>query len=331
MDEIESAACGGSACTVSNKMDEYSARVSELLRSSTAGATRSAYKSQLKLFLAWCDEAGVRSFPADPAVVASYIAALDRKGASVSTVLQAMAAISAAHRAKGLVAPTESMLVRKILLGYKREHGTAQRKKDAATVDVIRLMLDALSGDGSVKAVRDMAIISLGFAGAFRRSELSALNVSNMSWNVRNGIELLLVNVARSKTDPEGAGIIKAIFPARKERYSPTALMKQWLAAAPASDGAPLFREIRRGGYVTDRRLSGQSIGIIVKGAASRAGLSLDISAHSLRSGFVTTAIRQGKSERSIMNQTGHRSVIVLREYFRREDAIEDNAANGVI
>ena len=73
---------------------------------------------------------------------------------------------------------------------------------------------------------------------------------------------------------------------------------------------------------MTDERLTPQSVRLIVKHTAAKAGLSLDLTAHSLRSGFVTTAIRQGKTERSIMNQTGHRSTQVLREYFLREDAI---------
>ena len=74
-----------------------------------------------------------------------------------------------------------------------------------------------------------------------------------------------------------------------------------------------------------------QTCALPILRAASTAGLSLDLSAHSLRIGFVTTAIRQGKTERSIMNQTGHRSVQTLRGYFHREDAIEDNAARELM
>ena len=93
----------------------------------------------------------------------------------------------------------------------------------------------------------------------------------------------------------------------------------------------PLFRRVLKSGQVTDERLSAQSMRLVVLQAASAAGLSLDLSAHSLRIGFVTTAIRQGKTERAIMNQTGHRSVQTLRGYFHREDAIEDNAAKGIM
>ena len=143
--------------------------------------------------------------------------------------------------------------------------------------------------------------------------------------------EVLLVEVRRSKTDQEGQGMVKAIFPGREDDTSPTALLKRWLVMLGNPTDGPLFREVIKGGRITDKRLNAQSIRLIVKQAADATGLTLDLSAHSLRSGFVTTAIRQGKTERSIMNQTGHRSSQTLRGYFQREDAIEDNAAKDLM
>ena len=192
------------------------------------------------------------------------------------------------------------------------------------------MLLAATARDDSPKNIRDAAIISLGFAGAFRRSELSALDIEDLKWTVRNGEEVLILNVRRSKTDQEAQGMQKAIFPGRDEAASPTALLKRWLSLVEPQEG-PLFRRVLKSGQVTDERLSAQSMRLVVLQAASTAGLSLDLSAHSLRIGFVTTAIRQGKTERSIMNQTGHRSVQTLREYFRREDALEDNAARELM
>ena len=247
-----------------------------------------------------------------------------------ATVEQILAAIAAAHRAEGISSPTDSLLVKKTLKGYRREHGTAPCKKDAATVEVVRMLLATTALDDSPKNIRDAAIISLGFAGAFRRSELSALNIEDLKWTVRNDEEILIINVLRSKTDQEGQGMQKAIFPGRDEAASPTSLLKRWLSLVELQEG-PLFRRVLKSGQITGKRLSAQSMRLVVLQAASAARLSLDLSAHSLRSGFVTTAIRQGKTERSIMNQTGHRSVQTLRGYFRREDAIEDNAAKELM
>ena len=259
--------------------------------------------------------------------VAAYVAYLSDTGASCSTVGQTMAAISAAHKAEGLPSPSDSLLIKKLIKGYRREHGTAPQRKDAATVDIIRALLAVTMRGNSTKSIRDAAIIALGFAGAFRRSELSALNMDDLRWTLRDNEEVLLVEVRRSKTDQEGHGMVKAIFPGREEDTSPTALLKRWLTMLGNPIDGPLFREVLKGGRITDKRLNAQSIRLIVKQAADATGLTLDLSAHSLRSGFVTTAIRQGKTERSIMNQTGHRSSQTLRGYFQREDAIEDNAA----
>ena len=302
----------------------------QLLRAAVAPETRRAYASRLKRFFAWCLTEGVSTaFPTSPEVLAAYVASLANSGAAPATVEQILAAIAAAHRAEGISSPTETLLVKKTLKGYRREHGAAPKKKDAATVEVVRMLLDATRGD-TTKGIRDAAILALGFAGAFRRSELSALDIADLKWTVRGSEEVLVINVRRSKTDQEAQGMQKAIFPGRDETTSPTSLLKRWLSLVEPQEG-PLFRRVLKSGQVTDERLSAQSMRLVVLQAASAAGLSLDLSAHSLRIGFVTTAIRQGKTERSIMNQTGHRSVQTLRDYFRREDALEDNAARDIM
>ena len=309
-----------------NDKSVYRETVHRLLRASVAPETRRAYSSRLKRFFSWCEDEGVPAFPTSPEVLAAYVAHLADQGASCSTVGQTMSAISAAHKAEGLPSPTDSLLIKKLVKGYRREHGIAPQRKDAATVDIIRALLVTLQ-DNSTKAIRDAAIIALGFAGAFRRSELSALNMDDLKWTLRDDEEVLLVEVRRSKTDQEGQGMVKAIFPGKDEDTSPTALLKRWMSLTGNPTSGPLFREVLKGGRITDKRLNAQSIRLIVKRAADATGLTLDLSAHSLRSGFVTTAIRQGKTERSIMNQTGHRSSQTLRGYFQREDAIDEYSA----
>ena len=173
-------------------------------------------------------------------------------------------------------------IIKKLVKGYRREHGIAPQRKDAATVDIIRALLVTLQ-DNSTKAIRDAAIIALGFAGAFRRSELSALNMDDLKWTLRDDEEVLLVEVRRSKTDQEGQGMVKAIFPGKEKDTSPTALLKRWLALLGNPTSGPLFREVLKGGRVTEKRLNAQSIRLIVKQAAAATGLTLDLSAHSLR------------------------------------------------
>ena len=176
----------------------YQERVRQLLRAAVAPETRRAYASRLKRFFAWCLTKGVSTaFPTSPEVLAAYVASLADSGAAPATVEQILAAIAAAHRAEGIPSPTETLLVKKTRKGYRREHGAAPKKKDAATVEVVRMLLAATVRDDSPKNIRDAAIISLGFAGAFRRSELSALDIADLKWTVRSSEEILILNVRR--------------------------------------------------------------------------------------------------------------------------------------
>ena len=133
-----------------------------------------------------------------------------------------------------------------------------------------------------------------------------SINIENLKWSFRDNQEILIIDVLKSKTDQEAHGMLKAIFPSYDESISPLSLLKHWLFISNISSGA-LFRRILRGSQITNQRITSQSIRLIIKATASVAGLSLNLSAHNLRSGFVTTAIRQEKTERSIMNQTGHK------------------------
>jgi len=310
--------------------DKYRDGLRELLEAATAPGTRRVYRGKLKLFLAWCQSEGLSALPAAPETVAAYVLALAQRGVSCSTVSLALAAISAAHRAAGLESPTTALIVSKAAKGYRRTHGVAVHKATAATGEIVKKMIWALmNADQKLRNLRDVALLSVGFAGAFRRSELVALDVEDLSWDMRDGREVVLATIRRSKTDQEGQGMTKAIFATEDAQSSPTLLLRRWLDAAGISAG-PVFRRVRKGGQVQETRLDDQTVRAAIRRAASLAGLSMELSAHSLRSGFVTSAIRRGESERAIMNQTGHRSSAVMRGYYERENALEDNAGKNI-
>ena len=123
--------------------------------------------------------------------------------------------------------------------------------------------------------------------------------------------------------------MVKAIFTSRKKTLDPIAALNEWTTAAGITSGA-LFRRVRRGDRPTEERITGQSVALILKKAAAAAGVDLDISGHSLRSGFITSALLCGSSERSVMNQSGHRSTTVMRGYLQRANALLDNAAESL-
>ena len=310
--------------------EKYRATLHRLLEASTAKATRRAYRGQLKRFADWCGTNGLSPLPATPEAVAAYISFLAEEGKGNATVEQAMAAISAAHRVTGLPSPTKDLSVQKTARGFRREFGTAPQKSPAATADYVKKMLTALETSGTLLDVRDAALLAVGFAGGFRRSELVALNVEDLSWEIEDGCECCVISIRKSKTDQEGHGMEKAVFAEADPCFSPVSLLRRWLEQGAISDG-PVFRRIRRGGHVQEMRVSDQVVTNTVRRAAKLAGLAVNFTAHSLRSGFVTTCVRQGKTPDEISVQTGHRSLGVLMEYYQRRNVRERNGARGIL
>ena len=177
------------------------------------------------------------------------------------------------------------------------------------------------------RGIRDRALLLLGFAGAFRRSELVGLDVSDVVF-VHRGLE---VSLQRSKTDQEAAGRKLVILPGIHPGTCPVLAVRAWLHVAAITDG-PLFRAVgRRREGVAATRLCEKVVADVVKRAANAAGLDEDrFAGHSLRAGFVTSAARAGKSERTIMAMSGHRSTAILRRYVRDVGVFDDNAGDGL-
>jgi integrase len=212
-------------------------------------------------------------------------------------------------------------MVRNTLKGIRRTIGTAPTPKAAALTDQIRTMVDA-ADDGTIGA-RDRALILLGFAGAFRRSELVALDIDDCVF----GKDGLTVTLWRSKTDQDGAGRKIGIPYGSNPETCPVRTIQAWIEEAALSGGA-LFRSINRHGQVQLARLSGIDVARVVKKLALRAGLDATAYAgHSLRAGHATSAAIAGASERSIMKQTGHRSVQMVRRYIRDGSLFRENSA----
>jgi integrase len=179
------------------------------------------------------------------------------------------------------------------------------------------------TGDG-LKAIRDRAILLLGFAGAFRRSELVALDVEDVA-ECETGLR---ITIRHSKTDQEGEGATIAIV--RGSIACPVEALKAWRDAAGITTG-PLFRSIRKGGKVGER-LSAQSIADCVKKHAEKVGLDPALFAgHSLRAGFLTSAAKRGASIFKMMDQSRHRSVDTLRGYVRDAEIFKDHAGAGLL
>jgi integrase len=305
-------------------LGEIGARAAELARTSRSAATERAYRSDWADFAAWCRDAGLVDLPAEATTVGAYLA--DRADRlKVATLNRRIAAITAAHRMAGQGFDGGHPAIERVLAGIRRRYGTRPSAKTALLTEDLRRIVRALPA--SVAGLRDKAVLLVGFAGAFRRSELVAIDIRDLSLSEAG----LVITIRRSKTDQEGAGREVGI-PRSRKVTCPVAALEAWLQASAGderNEQSPVFRAIDHGRLA--ERLSGQAVAEIVKRAAQRVGLDpAKFAGHSLRSGFATSAARGGADLAFIMQQTGHRSADVARRYVQTGRLLDNPASRAV-
>lgn len=302
---------------------ETAERAREYASHSKAENTKRAYRADFADFTEWCRAAGLEMLPATPQTVGLYLS--DRAGTyKVATLQRRLTAISQAHRIAGHHLDTRHPAIRDVWAGIRRVHGTAQQQKAPAVMEDIRAMT-ALIPD-SLKGARDRALLLIGFAGAFRRSELVSLTVEDIA----TGREGLTIMLRRSKTDQEGQGVKIAIPYGSNLDTCPVRAYAGWLEASGIVSG-PVFRHVNAHGHIASRHLADKSVALIVKRYAAAAGMDpARYAGHSLRAGLATAAAQANVSERKIMDQTRHKSVAMVRRYIRDGDLFRDNAAGRV-
>jgi integrase len=301
----------------------------DFMGEASAPATRRAYASDWRSFAAWGAGFGFEVMPASTATLVLYLSHLASSGKKVSTIVRAKAAISVAHDIAKEANPTHAPEVKRALKGIRRSIGVAPEKKKALLGDdierLVRLALATKAAGAkqtpSVRGFRDAALLSLGFAGGFRRSELVAIHVEHLDFQP----EGVVVFIPKSKTDQEGVGRRLGVPHALT-----VDLLKRWLELAGIKAG-PVFRAVHVDDSVSTRGLSSDAVAEIVKKYAVLAGLDPKrFAGHSLRRGFITHTIREGKNERDIMRQTGHKSTNVFRGYVEEASVFIDNAAKDL-
>jgi integrase len=293
-------------------------RVAGYVADSLADNSRRAYLSDLVHFEGWGG-----GIPASDALVASYLAA-HAEMLSVATLIRRLASISKAHEGRGIANPVRHELVKATLRGIKRRRGTAQREAKPLLRDDLFAVLDAMGN--ALKDARDRALLLIGFAGGFRRSELVGIDIDAVGF-VRQGA---IVTVPRSKTDQLGAGR-KVGIPVGRTHHCPIAALEAWIARAGLTEGA-VFRPIDRHGRMEHVRLSGEAVSLVIKERLAAAGIDpTRYSGHSLRAGLATSAAQAGVSTFKIRAQTGHASDAMLSRYIRDGQLFTDNAAGALL
>lgn len=311
-----------------------------------APSTRKVYLRHWDAFAAWCDEDGRTPLPAMTETVQDFALSQGADGLAISTIRGRLAAVGFFHRENDFSDPTASETIENTMERLARRFGSPAEKKKALRSDDIADMVRALPGspegsapDGDrsgtadarrLRGIRDRALILVGFAGAFRRSELAGMEVSWLSFNPK-GFE---VEIPRSKGDAEGEGQIVGISRGESVDLCPVRALRRWMdAAVPTGiEEGPIFRSVPNHGIVApDERaepISGQAVADAVKRAADNVGLDTEkISGHSLRRGHLTTAARNGAELVDLQRQARHADPRTTAEYVEDANRMETNTS----
>lgn len=318
--------------SIETSIDELMHSAVENASERKADNTRTAYDRDMNHLRQFCSEAGLQALPAEPATVALYVEYCRKlcKAGSMrpATVARRLAGIGHAHKSSGYENPARHKSVRVQLQNLKRDFGTVVSQPGAILANDVRSMIDATPGD-TLQGIRDRALLLLGWYGALRRSELAGLDLADLALDA-DGVVLTLKN---AKTDKDRAGQVVGIARVAGSPYCPVTALERYLDELDAHgiNSGRVFRSIRApfGKAATVRTsISGRGVNLIVKAAASRAGLNPDeYGAHSLRSGHITEAYRRRIPEHDIMRTSRHKTLAVLRGYEQAANVYQGSAA----
>ena len=284
------------------------------LKSSKAANTLRAYKADFSDFSLFCQQNGLVSMPSDPKIITLYLTHL-AKSSKFSTLKRRLASISVIHKLNGHYLDTKHPIITENLLGIRRVKGTYQKAKKPILINDLKLIINAINHDKNKKnKLENKALLLVGFAGGFRRSELVSLEHDDIEF-VTEGVKIF---VRRSKTDQSGEGMTKGIPYFTNTEYCPVTSLRNWTKN----------KEIKSG-KIFD--MSDKNVSLIIKKYAALAGLDQSkYSGHSLRSGFATSTAELGAEERSIMAMTGHKTTQMVRRYIKEANLFKNNALNKI-
>lgn len=286
---------------------ERAERVRRYVDASSSPNTQRAYATDWRKFVEYCRVHGYQALPAMPETVVDYLTRLADEGLKASTIERSRAAIAYGHQ--GHTNPCADDRVKVAMKGIRRKLGIRATPKAALPTDDLALIVAMLPDD--LRGLRDRALLLMGWQGAFRRSELVALNVDDIDTHGGK----MTITIRKSKTDQDGAGLYKVLPELADKSICPVAAYRAWLSAADIRSGA-VFRSIDRWGHTRDGHMDAGEVARIVKRSCQLASIDPQrFAGHSLRSGFVTAASDAGASDSDIMEQTGHKSSATLKRY----------------
>jgi site-specific recombinase XerD len=329
------------------ELQESLGRLEEFAAQAQSENTTRAYAADLEDFRHWCGRMDREWMPATPDTVGLYLGARAEE-LSLATLERRLAAIASVHKEEGHESPASVAEgpLRKIWKGIVRDKTRRQDGASPLLVEDLRSIIEHLprysatdegrAGQLTLTSLRDRALLLVGWTGALRRSELVALQAEDVQFIEGEGVNIY---VRASKTDQEGEGLVKGLpYGSNKETCTVTAL-RQWLQAAERQLGGPseggfegdIFRRFYRGESIGESAMTAQYVSTVLKRHAENAGLDPEeYSAHSLRAGFITQAIRAGKPERRVKEHSGHSSWETFNRYVEEAGTFRDNPAEDI-
>lgn len=322
-------------------LEQLTNRARCYVEAASSANTRRAYAADWKHFAAWCRRQNLSPLPPDPQVVGLYITACASGGAigtatrgmkpnTVSTIERRLSAIGWNCAQRGMPLDRKDRAIATVMAGIRNKHAAPPRQKEAILPEDLIAMLETLDR-GSLRGLRDRAMLLIGFAGGLRRSEITGLDLGrDQTEDGRGWIEILdkgLLVTLRGKTGWREVEIGRG----SSDGTCPVAAVEIWIKFAKLAKG-PLFRRVTgQGKNVGPERLNDQEVARLVKKTAVAAGIRGDLpeierglkfSGHSLRAGLASSA---DVDERYVQKQLGHASAEMTRRYQRRRDRFRVN------
>jgi site-specific recombinase XerD len=290
------------------------------IKAATADNTRRAYRSDIRHFEQW---GGV--LPASSEIVSAY---LQRYAASLNprTLARRITAIKNWHNYQGFIDPTNHPAIQKTMVGILKIHGKPKDKAPPLSPQELLKIVNKLREDRSFKALRDSALLQIGYFGSFRRSELVSIQYENITW-LEEGIKIMLTH---SKTDQlnEGQAVV---IPLGNAMLCPVTALKKWCDIADIKSGA-VFCSVKKGGNISENALPELSVNHILKIRALEVGIkdAEKLSSHSLRRGFTTNAYLAGGDISTLMRQCRWKKADTCLGYIEEVDRFKENPGNKI-
>jgi len=318
-------------------LEALAGRARDYVEAASSANTRRAYASDWKHFASWCRRQGVEMFPPDPQVIGLYITAQaagkatgDKKPSSVSTIERRLSSLAWNYTQRGQPLDRKDRHIATVMAGIRNRHAAPPRQKEAVLPEDLIAMLETLDR-GTLRGLRDRAMLLIGFAGGLRRSEIVGLDVGrDQTEDGRGWIEILDKGMLVSLRGKTGWREVE-IGRGSADVTCPIVALETWLKLARIAHG-PLFRRVTgQGKTVGADRLNDQEVARLVKRTALAAGVRGDLpegergmmfAGHSLRAGLATSAEVE---ERYVQKQLGHASAEMTRKYQRRRDRFSVN------